>query len=244
MRLPFIKFYPRDWMADPQLRMVSISARGFWFECICLMHSAKRHGFLETVNGKPYTDEQIARLTGTFIGEIKGIKQELIDHEIPSTEEKTGIWYCRRMVKDEEKREKCGEAGRMGGGNPALKSSDKDIILQIPDTRNHISIKAPFKGDLYRSSPSGDGGASKAFEQFWKAYPRKIGKQAALKSWIRQRGKPPIADVIAAIEEQKRTEQWQKNGGEFIPHPSTWINQGRWEDSTTIDGIKYEAGKI
>ena len=36
--------------------------------------------------------------------------------------------------------------------------------------------------------------------------------------------------MLAAIEKQKQSAQWQDNGGQFIPHPSTWLNQRRWED--------------
>ena len=36
--------------------------------------------------------------------------------------------------------------------------------------------------------------------------------------------------MLAAIEKQKASAQWQENGGQFIPYPATWLNQNRWED--------------
>ena len=66
------------------------------------------------------------------------------------------------------------------------------------------------------------------FLTFWKAYPRKVGKLAAIKAWLRQ--KPPIDAVLAALEWQRGDEQWVKDGGQFIPHPSTYLNNRRWED--------------
>jgi hypothetical protein len=36
--------------------------------------------------------------------------------------------------------------------------------------------------------------------------------------------------MIGAIEERRKTEQWQKDSGQFIPNPTTWLNQRRWED--------------
>ena len=234
MKMPFIKFYVRDWMGDPQLRMCSIAARGLWFEMICLMHGAKRCGFLETQAGKPLTDDETSRLTGTFKGDLYTLKQELLDHGVPSVEENTGIWYCRRMVKEEQKRNKCSLAGKAGGGNPALhhdtSSEDTDTRNQKPDTRNHISIKETFKGDLYRSSSTDDG-----FERFWSSYPRKIGKQAAKNAWRKAKGKPKVDIIIEVVNQQKQTEQWQKDNGQFIPHPATWINQGRWDDALTTE---------
>lgn len=69
------------------------------------------------------------------------------------------------------------------------------------------------------------------FELFWASYPRKVGKGAAEKSWLRiHPTQELIQAIILAIETQQQSEQWTKNNGEFIPHPATWLNQRRWED--------------
>lgn len=68
------------------------------------------------------------------------------------------------------------------------------------------------------------------FVSFWKAYPKKTGKKAAWKSWKAAKDKPPLSEILEAIAKQRATDQWQKDGGQFIPNPSTWINQGRWAD--------------
>lgn len=66
------------------------------------------------------------------------------------------------------------------------------------------------------------------FETFWKSYPRKVGKDAALKAWNKK--KPNIDEVLKALEWQTQSAQWLKDGGQFIPHPATYLNQGRWQD--------------
>ena len=71
------------------------------------------------------------------------------------------------------------------------------------------------------------------FEVFWSEYPKKVGKQAAIKAWRNAKCKPEIAEILQAIELQKKTDQWRKDGGQFIPNPATWINQGRWDDKPT-----------
>jgi uncharacterized phage protein (TIGR02220 family) len=145
MNWPFIKFYPRDWQADPELRMCSLESRGFWIECLCIMHSAKRRGYLETPQGQPLTDDHTARLMATFKGDLLRCKEELLLHGVPSVEDGTGVWYCRRMVKETQKAEKCSESGRRGGGNPNI---NKENINKedIPEARSHISLKVTFKG--------------------------------------------------------------------------------------------------
>ena len=154
MDLPYMKFYVRDWLSDTELRMASLAARGFWMECLCLMHGAKRRGYLETPNGNPIKAEELERLTGTFKGDLKGVQDELLRHGIPSVEDQTGIWYCRRMVKEAAKAAKCADAGRRGGGNPALNSSSSESRNQKPETRDHISLKATFKGNKNSSERS------------------------------------------------------------------------------------------
>jgi hypothetical protein len=66
------------------------------------------------------------------------------------------------------------------------------------------------------------------FERFWKCYPRKEGKEKARTAF----GKVgvPLETLLTAVEQHKKSEQWQKDGGKFIPHPATWLNGKRWED--------------
>ena len=78
-----------------------------------------------------------------------------------------------------------------------------------------------------------------AFDAFWSAYPKKTGKEAARKSFAR--AKADIGTMLSALEVQKQSEQWTKNNGQFIPNPTTWLNQGRWEDEvqTQSSGFAY-----
>lgn len=70
------------------------------------------------------------------------------------------------------------------------------------------------------------------FERFWKAYPRKEGRGKAEESFGKYQPDDALTDtMIRAVEMYKKTDQWQRDGGHFIPHPTTWLNQRRWEDS-------------
>ena len=40
--------------------------------------------------------------------------------------------------------------------------------------------------------------------------------------------------IISAVKQQKKSTEWAKNNGQFIPHPTTWLNQERWGDELTI----------
>lgn len=69
------------------------------------------------------------------------------------------------------------------------------------------------------------------FEQFWNAYPRKVGKGNARQAWQKIKMTDDLFNsILNAVEQQKQWEQWQRDGGQYIPHPATWLNQQRWED--------------
>ena len=77
------------------------------------------------------------------------------------------------------------------------------------------------------------------FYVFWKAYPKKVGKEAARKAFSKVR--EPVESLLSAIERQKCSEQWTRENGRFIPNPATWLNQGRWEDELAAPESKYHS---
>jgi len=92
-----------------------------------------------------------------------------------------------------------------------------------------------------------DGDASSAgrpgggFDEFYAAYPKKVKPRDARKAWDKL--KPDAAlrlTILKAIEAQKRTEQWQKDGGQFIPYPASWLNSESWLNETQVE--TFEAG--
>ena len=69
------------------------------------------------------------------------------------------------------------------------------------------------------------------FDRFWKVYPKKVGKGAAEKSFAKYKPDDQLTDtMIRAVEAARRSPQWQREGGQYIPNPATWLNQRRWED--------------
>ena len=72
-------------------------------------------------------------------------------------------------------------------------------------------------------------GASDLFPLFWVAYPRKVSKVAAKKVFDKLKVDDSLLkQMLKALDVQKQSRQWQTK--EYIPHPTTWLNQRRWED--------------
>lgn len=69
------------------------------------------------------------------------------------------------------------------------------------------------------------------FDLFWAAYPKKRKKIDAQQAWLQmEKLRPPIEAILAAIETQKRSLQWLKDQGEYIPLPATWLRAGEWDN--------------
>lgn len=69
------------------------------------------------------------------------------------------------------------------------------------------------------------------FKQFYDEYPRKVAKKN-VESWFKN-NKPNdelFNLIMQKLEIFKQSKDWQKNNGQYIPYPSTWLNQKRWED--------------
>jgi hypothetical protein len=74
-----------------------------------------------------------------------------------------------------------------------------------------------------KASPSG-------FEEFWAAYPRRVAKANAMKAWTKLNCNSILPQILTAVRRCKSSQDWTKDGGQFIPHPATWLNRSGWED--------------
>jgi hypothetical protein len=74
------------------------------------------------------------------------------------------------------------------------------------------------------------------FLEFWQVYPKKVGKGEAESSWQKIAPNDELkSKIISAVERQKKSAQWTRESGRFIPNPSTWLNQKRWEDELDLE---------
>lgn len=87
------------------------------------------------------------------------------------------------------------------------------------------------------------------FEEFWQSYPKKRGKGYAERCWAKIKPDKELLDkMLSSIKDAKRCEEWKKDGGAFIPHPSSWLNAKGWESEykpmPTVQQPKPEPRKV
>lgn len=76
------------------------------------------------------------------------------------------------------------------------------------------------------------------FEEFWRAYPRKVSRGAARKAWEKAITKASPETITTAVKryavgEMARMTAGDNPGLRYTAHPATWLNAERWDDETT-----------
>jgi hypothetical protein len=87
------------------------------------------------------------------------------------------------------------------------------------------------------------------FERFYGAYPRKAGRAAAEKAFAKlSPDDEQIGAILAALAVAKASrewlKEWLKDDGEFIPHPSSWLNGKRWTDEVQAQATAYTEAEL
>ena len=78
-------------------------------------------------------------------------------------------------------------------------------------------------------------GAADGFDRFWASYPRRVGKKDAVAVWKKIDPDDALVDrIVAGVERWKRSEQWTKDEGRFIPYPATFLLGERWNESDSV----------
>lgn len=82
------------------------------------------------------------------------------------------------------------------------------------------------------------------FEIWWKHYPRKIAKGDARKAWNSTAAiRPRLEKLIRAVIVARAQEDWQREGGKYVPYPATWLRAERWEDVHEVEIDRVKDGK-
>lgn len=67
------------------------------------------------------------------------------------------------------------------------------------------------------------------FTAFWEVYPRKVAKPKALTAYQKALTRATAEQIMEGLSAWAG--YWQaRNEPEYVPHPTTWLNQDRWND--------------
>ena len=127
-------------------------------------------------------------------------------------------WQIDRDVAHYEKVSEARRSSGSKGGKQKVANCSK-AKQKVANATNDNDNDNPPK------SPQGDA----EFDLFWAAYPRRVAKDKARTAFSKI-PRSEIPALMAALERHKKSDQWTRDGGQYIPHPTTWLNQKRWQD--------------
>ena len=149
----------------------------------------------------------------------------LDEEERPMTDVAEGLLILIKPTLDASKRKSIN--GKNGGSAEA--NAKQTGSKPEANAKQTASKKENKKEDKKENKNECYNAREDAFDVFWIAYPKKVGKGEAIKAF--KKLKPadyPL--LVPAVEKQKQSKQWQRDGGQYIPNPATWLNQQRWLD--------------
>lgn len=217
MSLPYYKRFPRDFL-DGCIGM-SLEVKGAYAVVLDLIYM--RDGKL------PDDERYIAGQLGCSVRKWNSIKSELIQRGKLVVESGFISNFRADFLLEETRkyRDKQAEIAAKPRKNNTLRQPDRSQSEPEPDT---TEAKAPVVSTRPKKRDIAEG-----FLAFWQAYPLKKGKDAAAKAFAKALTRieepDPLSIILAGIERCQR--EW--DDPKYIPHPATWLNQGRWADEET-----------
>lgn len=123
--------------------------------------------------------------------------------------------------------QKCGEGSPQKCDDPSPQNCGVD---QLSKDLNNIPPISPQGGTAVpKYKPEW-------FEAFWRAYPLHASKPKAIRAWDKLKPDRALCAVMSkALDAQKQSPRWwdadtKAFRKEYIPYPSTWLNQRQWEN--------------
>lgn len=180
------------------------------------------------VNGKlPDDDETLSRIAKLDLETFRNHKP-IISSFFQIAD---GHWKHSRIDEEisnanenKQKRHERAQKGAVKRWNRA--SSNASSIQQAMLNECPSPSPSPSSSNTYNKSVQNNN-----FEAFYSEYPKKKARAEAEKAFKKL---DPSSDVfekiIQGVKKAKLTKDWQKDGGQFIPLPATYLNQRRWED--------------
>jgi len=158
-------------------------------------------------------------------------KQEIIDDLFTNDEDSLlqkndkVFWsnsLKRRMKAMDERRQRKVEAGRKGGLSRA-----KAVPKQRQSKANKSKALKSNKKNTY----------SESVNQIWSHTPKKGKERSSLKElqseWDKTNPKPEIEFVLKRLDDFCKSEDWQKDNGQYVKAIHLWVKARKWEVEIT-----------
>jgi hypothetical protein len=114
----------------------------------------------------------------------------------------------------------------------SVEASD-EVAATLEDKPSKSGPRSPFKSRRQEQ----------LFDEFWERYPKKRSKGQAERAWVKIKPDEQLFEAImTGLDKANASTEWQKDGGQYIPHPSSWLNAKGWEDE--YEPVQHTTAKV
>ena len=220
--MKWFKFYGQDYLSDPKILMLSPAERSCWITLLCYA-SVNDNGMITFLTeeklmfqaGLDPTREEWDFTSGV-LEKFKTLQMITYDNDLITVKnwnkrQETSLTSYERVKRFREKK-------RIDNAKITLEEN------RIEENRIDTNTNTFIHHD-------------EIFNQFWDKYPKKVGKNKTLGIWQRKKLESQLPVILDFIEKASVTDRWRKG---FIPDPTTFLNQERWNDGLEFYNDKQE----
>jgi hypothetical protein len=228
---PWFKFYGSEYLSDPKIGSLSPQERSCWITLLCMASASSLPGVIEYltvevllqksgINFDPYHPEEWDKCL-SILKRLEKLRMVALNEngtiEIINWDKRQehNLTVAERVAKSR-----------------ANKKCNENVTIDVTSVTTEENRKEENREEESNTCPTPLGTAKdtekeNAFNAFWESYPRKDNKKTSKTRFMNLSPKL-YPKIMEALEVHKRSRQWQSP--EYIPQPSTWLNQQRWED--------------
>ena len=114
------------------------------------------------------------------------------------------------------------------GGRPKTENKPKENQSKTkhkPNVNDNVNVNENIYVHLH----------AQWFDAFWDLYPRKVNKKKSKEKFLKIcKDENTFNAIMRGLKKQMNSLQWQKDDGQYVPHPTTWLNGERWLDEVDV----------
>lgn len=222
---PAFQWYAAEYLADEHVQCMTLEHEGAYAR---LLSYCWREGSI------PSDDQALSMLCkGASTTVISVVKSRFRQHP-----DLVGRLTHKRLDEEREKqavwRKKSADGGKKSAKKRWGSNTNKNVrvvreclhngdnqSLTLPSSSSSSLSKKPY-------SPLRDLVGVADAEMIYQAYPRKAARKSAIKAIQKACKEISLDDLLEKVKAYAAASVWMER--QYIPHPATWFNDGRWDD--------------
>lgn len=225
---PAFQFYPNDWLSSTHVTLMTPAQEGAYIRLLC-------HAWADLDCSLPDDDTKLAVLSRMGEGWLKGgshlVRQCFVPHP-----HKEGRIVNERLLLEREKQRQWREKS-IEGGIKSAKSRSKKTQPPLKGGSKMVATKTNSSSSSSSSNntPIVPEAGLEGFEHFWSVWPkhfRKGDKTKCSAHWKTHRLAERSGEVISHLDAWIESDQWNKDDGQFIPSPLSWLR--KWSPDAAL----------